>query len=90
MTFSNKKLITGSGKSTFCKHLSEVGWKRVSQDELGSRSKCESKVVEHLCKGMNVVVDRCNFDKSQRKTWLGKCTKDWACDCERELTKMYA
>ncbi|CAN8074735.1 unnamed protein product [Agarophyton chilense] len=62
--------IPGSGKSTFSKHLCEVGWARVSQDELGNRRKCETKTVRHLRDGLNVIIDRCNFDKSQRKHWI--------------------
>lgn len=50
----------------------QVGWKRVNQDDLGNRHACEAKMVEHLLEGENVVIDRCNFDKKQRKHWTGK------------------
>ncbi|KAI0566668.1 P-loop containing nucleoside triphosphate hydrolase [Gracilaria domingensis] len=61
---------TGSGKSTFSMHLCDVGWVRVSQDDLGNRRKCELQTVQLLREGRNVVIDRCNFDKSQRKHWV--------------------
>lgn len=64
--------IQGSGKSTFSKLFTKSGWARVSQDDLGTRIKCEQFTVEYLKQGRSVVVDRCNFDRTQRHHWIGK------------------
>lgn len=58
--------LPGSGKSTFANKLTDIGWVRVNQDELGTRKKCESIVTNGLNQGKSVVVDRCNFDYEQR------------------------
>lgn len=60
----------GSGKSTFASILSDLGLVVVSQDELGSRVRCERRIAEALLARKDVVVDRCNFDVSQRKHWV--------------------
>lgn len=54
--------------------LEDAGWGlRVSQDESGgSRHAVERQVVNALRHGDNVIVDRCNFDRAQRKHWIGK------------------
>ncbi len=44
---------------------------RVNQDDLGSRVKCEVAARAALLSNRDVVVDRCNFDVAQRKTWIG-------------------
>ncbi|CAI2175374.1 11285_t:CDS:10 [Funneliformis geosporum] len=64
--------VPGSGKSTFSKELCKVdnNWFRVNQDDLGSRRACESVSKLQINKRKNVIVDRCNFDKRQRKTWV--------------------
>ncbi|EXX58576.1 uncharacterized protein OCT59_022288 [Rhizophagus irregularis] len=64
--------VPGSGKSTFSKKLCQIDhiWFRVNQDDLGSRKACEEILKAQLKKGKNVIVDRCNFDKDQRKTWI--------------------
>jgi len=62
--------IPGSGKSTFSKQLVGRGWERCNQDELGHRRKVEQMVAQYLKEGKNVVVDRCNFDISQRHVWV--------------------
>lgn len=66
--------LPGSGKSTFAHQLESVGWARVSQDDLGSRQRCEAKTVEYLVNGRNVVIDRCNFNGNQRKNWVDYAT----------------
>ena len=43
---------------------------RINQDELGSRWACEEKTREALQQRKCVIVDRCNFDASQRRRWL--------------------
>jgi predicted phosphohydrolase/predicted kinase len=62
--------LPGSGKSTVAKKLQEHGFVRVNQDELGSRNACKKVVAEALKKGVSVVIDRCNFDLQQRKSWI--------------------
>jgi tRNA splicing ligase len=58
---------TGSGKSTFANKLVELyGWERVNQDEMGTRKACELKTQQALKKGRSIIIDRCNFDISQR------------------------
>jgi predicted kinase len=67
----------GSGKSTFCQRLLQSSSPhvaaqlvRISQDELGSRGACQSATQAALSAGRSVVIDRCNFDEAQRKTWV--------------------
>lgn len=63
--------LPGCGKSTLAKCLEAYGgWVRVNQDELGSRNKCKEKMSEALKLNKKVVVDRCNFDVRQRKSWI--------------------
>lgn len=67
--------IPGSGKSTFAKRLVEKDWVRINQDELGSRNKCKDLMEKSLKANKRVIIDRCNFDINQRKTWLDLATK---------------
>ncbi|CAM9260119.1 unnamed protein product [Ectocarpus sp. 12 AP-2014] len=62
--------IPGSGKSTLASFLEDMGWSVVNQDTLGSREKCRRGAQQVLEKGGRVLIDRCNFDQSQRVTWL--------------------
>jgi predicted kinase len=62
--------IPGSGKSTIANQLVQLGWERVNQDEMGTRKACELRMEQSLQKGKSVVVDRCNFDIAQRRTWF--------------------
>ena len=67
--------LPASGKSTFAErvvaeHPLGLTWIRVNQDESGSRRKCETDVRNALSFGMSVIIDRCNFDIVQRRTWL--------------------
>ncbi|KAA8491815.1 Bifunctional polynucleotide phosphatase/kinase [Porphyridium purpureum] len=62
--------IPGSGKSTMAEMLVARGWKRISQDELGNRYRCEVELIRALLKGQNCVIDRCNFDVDQRRPWI--------------------
>jgi predicted kinase/endonuclease/exonuclease/phosphatase family metal-dependent hydrolase len=59
----------GSGKTTLAALLSPA-FARISQDELGSREKCQDAAEAALQSGVSVVIDRCNFDAHQRATWL--------------------
>ncbi|CAM9517294.1 unnamed protein product [Ectocarpus fasciculatus] len=63
--------IPGSGKSTLASFLEDMGWcVCLNQDTLGSREKCRRRAQQVLEKGGRVLIDRCNFDQSQRVTWL--------------------
>lgn len=63
--------IPGSGKSTFAQRLQdEYGWVRVCQDVLGNRHRCVQHARQSLISGRDVVIDRCNFDRSQRRHWV--------------------
>lgn len=71
--------IPGSGKSTLANALVSTApqppagrrWCRVSQDVLGNRRKCIAVAERALGNGEHVLVDRCNFDQTQRAHWLG-------------------
>jgi len=61
--------IPGSGKSTFAYSLEKAmpwRYRRINQDSLGTRKKCESLCRNSLKSGYSVVIDRCNFDSKQR------------------------
>ncbi|GAA5879711.1 hypothetical protein JCM16303_004143 [Sporobolomyces ruberrimus] len=64
--------VVGSGKSTLSAAWSKAlpDWVRVNQDDLGDRRTCEQVLRSHLSKGRSVVLDRQNFDRGQRRTWL--------------------
>ena len=65
--------VPGSGKSTFSERLLERApppWARISQDKLGTRKRCLSAARAALAEGANVLIDRCNFDATQRSHWL--------------------
>lgn len=67
--------IPGSGKSTFSKNLiqasgSKIRWHRISQDELGNRRTCEAAARKSLSSNCHTIIDRCNFDTQQRRTWF--------------------
>jgi len=62
--------LPGSGKSTVAKIMAARGWIRINQDELGSRGACSKLMRLQLEKGKNVVIDRCNFDAHQRKSFI--------------------
>ena len=70
--------VVGSGKTFFSSALCRLkeDWHRISQDDLGSRPACEQAMRQYLDKGHNVIIDRCNFDKKQRATWI-KIAHDW-------------
>lgn len=73
--------IPGCGKSTACNQLRVQGWVIISQDELGSRNACERACRRALRGGRSVVIDRCNFDRSQRSTWL-RIASDHGCSAD--------
>jgi len=67
--------VPGSGKSTVSKLLESKGWIRVNQDDLGNRRACETLTMNSLKEGKSVIIDRCNFDFSQRSTWTKMASK---------------
>lgn len=60
--------LPGSGKSHFAKALAMRNKKyiRISQDVLKTRIKCESLCRQTLQDGNIPIIDRCNFDSTQR------------------------
>lgn len=61
--------LPGSGKSTLSKQeFSNYAY--INQDSLGSKDNCVFLYKECLSKNMNIIVDRCNQDKKQRKLWI--------------------
>jgi len=67
--------LPGSGKSTISNKLVQLGWSRVNQDEMGNRKAVEASTKTALLKGLNVIVDRCNFDFDQRAHFLDLANK---------------
>ena len=59
----------GSGKSTFAKML-KPKFCIINQDSIGSRKACEHAMIESLKSHEPVVIDRCNFDVTQRSHFL--------------------
>lgn len=61
--------IPGCGKSTYC-HKNLKQYVYINQDTLGSRHECESLMDLCLKSNANVVIDRTNINKSQRRYFL--------------------
>jgi predicted kinase len=64
--------LPGSGKSTFANLLAQAmpyKFDRVNQDELKTRKQCIKFAKQALDQRKCVIIDRCNFDESQRQTW---------------------
>ena len=62
--------IPGSGKSTFANKLVSMDpnkFVRISQDQLKKRKKCETRCRQALTQSKTVIIDRANFDATQRK-----------------------
>ena len=65
--------IPGCGKSTFAKSLESVAphyYVRINQDTLGSRKKCQEAARRALSQHKCPVIDRCNFDATQRRHFM--------------------
>lgn len=61
----------GCGKSTFYhEHLSKLGIYRVSQDVLRNKERVKTVVADYARKRRIIYVDRCNYDRNQRQTWI--------------------
>lgn len=64
--------LPGSGKSTLARSLVDAmpyKFARVNQDEMKSRNNCVTEAKKAMANGLSVIVDRCNFDTSQRQVW---------------------
>jgi predicted kinase len=61
--------LPGSGKTTLCAKLYK-DCVRISQDDLGSREKCNEAMGKALEEGKSVVVDRVNFNQAQRAHFI--------------------
>lgn len=60
--------LPGSGKSTIAKkHFKE--FIRINQDELGNRDACVAEAKKAIEAGKDLIIDRCNHNKHQRRTW---------------------
>ncbi|KAL9188481.1 hypothetical protein ACHAXT_006859 [Thalassiosira profunda] len=76
--------IPGSGKSHFSSKLEDAmpdKFVRVNQDKLKTRQKCEKLARKTLAEGKVAVIDRCNFNDDQRKTWIDMA-REANVDCE--------
>jgi len=65
--------LPGSGKSTFAHSLEKaMPWRyhRINQDSTRCRTKCEADCRQSLAYGNSVIIDRCNYDVSQRSSFL--------------------
>lgn len=62
--------LPGSGKSWFARELEDLGYHRVCQDEMDSRTQCEEAVTAAIRQARMVVVDRCNPRVQDRELWL--------------------
>ena len=63
--------LSGSGKSTFTKHLiKETDYCGVTQDDCGNRSETEDKFIKLVKKNKKVVLDRTNLVKDDRLSWI--------------------
>jgi predicted kinase len=61
--------VPGAGKSTLAK-TQFPGYMRVNQDELGDRLACIKAMQKALSEGKDVIVDRTNINKKQRKVFI--------------------
>ena len=60
--------LPGSGKSTFSESLKDKYY-IISQDEIGSRSKCE-ELMGKMIKQNSIILDRCNVEADDRHIWF--------------------
>ena len=67
--------LPGSGKSWISQALlarNRKGWKRISQDESGSRTTCETEIGSAPASSKTrILLDRCNAAAADRRQWLG-------------------
>lgn len=65
----------GSGKSTYAKQLESRGFLRISQDDQGKSQHMEL-FQTHVTTGVDIVVDRMNFDRKQRDKYRLEAVKN--------------
>jgi predicted kinase len=76
--------LPGSGKSYFASKVEKESlsqYVRINQDSLGTRKNCEASCRQALSRGKSVIIDRCNFDATQREHWLA-IGKEFGVPCE--------
>lgn len=61
--------LPGSGKSTICNNWF-TAYHRINQDELGDRAACIKQMTIALEHNWNVIVDRTNTTRQQRRYWI--------------------
>jgi atypical dual specificity phosphatase len=63
--------LPGSGKSFFSENISKIDPNVViiSQDTLGSKSKCEQELMKAVKSGKKVIIDKCNPTIADRQYW---------------------
>ncbi|KAF7309624.1 hypothetical protein MIND_00333400 [Mycena indigotica] len=64
--------LIGSGKSTFAQAVTQhfPSFVRCNQDDLGDRRQVELLARRSLKSGCSVIIDRTNFDHTQRAHWI--------------------
>jgi atypical dual specificity phosphatase len=76
--------LPGSGKTTICKDQFRK-YRRINQDLLGSKEACIDAFKICYKHSQDIIIDRCNTTKKQRKTWI-----DLALQCGADtLTAIY-
>lgn len=75
--------LPGSGKSWFASQLQrgDSRFVRINQDALGTRKKCEDSSRQALSRGESVIIDRCNFDSTQRQHWINIAKQEFGLPC---------
>lgn len=63
--------LPGSGKSFFSENISKIDKNVViiSQDTLGSKSKCEQELMKAIKSNKKVIIDKCNVTIADRQYW---------------------
>lgn len=59
---------------------SRTEWRRVNQDSLKSRQRCEKAAKQTLASSACVIIDRMNFDAEQRAHWV-KLASEFSSPC---------
>lgn len=65
--------LPGCGKSTFAEYFVSMqsnAWAVGCQDTLGSRKRVITFIKNEILRKTCVIIDRCNFNEDQRKTWI--------------------
>lgn len=82
--------LPGSGKSTFREALLArcpgVRVRVISQDELKTKQKCLEVARSSLMNNYSIIVDRVNFDVSQRAQWLQMLPRE----CDKKIAIIFA